>query len=261
MVLTDFFGYQNEGYHFKLYGISHLIPMIIMVLLIILLYLFRDKIKNYKYEANIRYYLGALMILNQMAYAYNNIYITSALYSDGILNQYPFPFASVTKDLPLSLCGISMILTGFMMFNRSKKLFDILYFWVICGATLAILLPSAIANDTYGHFGPDKFRYYQFWIGHIGIVFIIAYMIMIWRYQITIKSFFSSYIWLVIFGLGTLVVNILIDANYLFMMNPDDTGLTFFPTYPYSIFIFLLLAFIFYILSYLPWYLKKKKFN
>jgi hypothetical integral membrane protein (TIGR02206 family) len=259
MLFNNFFGYQDEGYVFKIFGFAHFIPIIIMFILIFFLFYYRKKIRLWKYEALFRHFFGALMILNQMAYTYNNIYITSLLYKDEAIGAFPFPYASVTKDLPLSLCGISMILTGFLFFNKSKRLFAILYFWVICGATLAIIFPSAIANNTYGHFGPDKFRYYQFWIGHIGIIMIIAYMIIVWEYKIKLKSLIYSFIWLIIFGASTLIVNLILDANYLFIMNPKDTGLNFLPNYPWSIPSFILLGFIFYLIIFLPWHFIEKR--
>lgn len=249
--MSDFFGYQNDDYFFHYFSFPHLLPIIVMFFIIFLLFIFKNHIRNYKYEEKLRYIIGSMIIFTQMAYTYNNVYISEST---------SMQFATITKDLPLSLCGASMILSGFMLFIKSKKLFNILYFWVMIGALLAILLPSAIANDTYGHYGPDKFRYYQFWIGHIGIILIIFYMIFIHKFTITLSSTIYSFIWLMAFGVFVLFINISIKSNYLFINNPDDTGLTFFPPYPYSVPFFILLAVILYTLAYLPWfYINKRK--
>lgn len=56
-MFSHFFGYQNEDYTFNYYGISHIIPIVILLLIIFTLYLFRNKIKSNKYEANIHYLL------------------------------------------------------------------------------------------------------------------------------------------------------------------------------------------------------------
>ncbi|ERJ12586.1 Integral membrane protein [Haloplasma contractile SSD-17B] len=258
-ILSNFFSYPEDGYTFKYYSLDHLVPLIIMLIIILILYKYRMKIQQYKHEKIVRYVIAAVIILTQMSYGWNNAYIGEQMRES--LNKVQAPIqASIQKDLPLSLCGIAMVLAGIMLFINSKKLFDVLYFWVFCGSSLALFLPSALKVSNYDYdFGPTRFRYYQFFIGHIGIVLIIMYMIVVLGHKINKQSLIRSFLWLNVFAISTLFINYALGSNYLFLVDPDKTGITFFPKQDIlTLITFETVALVFFLLAFLPWYYKEK---
>ncbi|MFA6829644.1 MAG: hypothetical protein WCR67_02940 [Bacilli bacterium] len=62
-----FFGYGEEG-DFQYFSLAHFLPIIILILAIVLTYLFRNKIRNLKWEGKIRYILAFTMIIVEMSF-------------------------------------------------------------------------------------------------------------------------------------------------------------------------------------------------
>ncbi len=245
-LLKDFFGRGPIGYEFNYFSLAHILPLMALILLIILLFIFRNKIKHSPYEYNIRITLAAFIIINEMMFVWDQVYL-------GV--------ASISNDMPLHLCGIGMYVTAFMLLLNSKKIFEVFYFWILCGAVMGLITPAALVLNDYPDFGPMNFRYYQYFIGHSALIIFIFYMIFISKYIITFKSFIKSYIILNIYALFILFINYLIDANYLYLRGAIDGAslLDILPKFPYNIIVLDVLAFIAFLIAYLPWYFINKK--
>lgn len=61
-----FFGYAEKG-NFKYYSLAHFIPIILLALAIYLTHRYRDKLKNWKHEENLRFIFAFVMLLAAMA--------------------------------------------------------------------------------------------------------------------------------------------------------------------------------------------------
>ncbi len=245
-ILGEFFGLGDENYQFKYFSIEHLLPILIMFLLIFLLVKYGKKVKNFKYEERLRYYIAAFLIFLQMSANWQDIYIGTA---------------NIQRALPFQLCSMGMILSGFMLMIKSQYLFDMLYFWIICGSINALITPTPLVHIDRPDLGPMNFRYYQFFLGHIGIVLVIFYMIFVLNYKVTLRSLKRSLIWLNIFAAFVIFVNLNLGSNYLFLNGNEEaaSALDFFPPFPYNLIVFEFLAITIFSLAYLPWYLKKRK--
>jgi len=246
IALKEFFGRGPVGYEFKYFSIAHIIPLILLFLLIFGLYKFRVKIKNFPYEFNIRITLAAFIITNEMLYVWDQVYLGDA---------------SIASDMPLHLCGISMYLTAFMLLLNSKRIFEVLYFWIITGAFMALITPAALILNDSSDFGPMNFRYYQYFGGHSALILFIFYMIFISGYKISFKSLIKSYIFINIFASFVYFINILVDANYLYLRGAIDGAslLDVLPQFPYNIIVLNILILIAFTLAYLPWYYISQK--
>lgn len=243
--LNYFFG-KGDEIEFENFTIAHLAPILVGAAIIFLLYRYRDKIAACKNEHRFRYAIAFVMIISEMAYYWRLIAIPE-------LGPNP------VDHLPITVCGWVAIFGSYMMVGKSQYLFDICYFWAICGTVFALITPTVI---TYT--GPTRFRYYQFWtehlIGYIGVF----YLIFVHKMRPTFKSLFRSYGWLWILAIVAFVANRIIGpgANYLFMAKPEDTPSILDilpPNFALRILVMGTVVTSLFFLAYLPWYLKDRK--
>lgn len=243
--MQNFFNHGIEG-EFSYFSLAHFMPIIIMLIIIYLVYRYREQIRNWKYEENARIIFAAILLLSDMSYFWHKIYIG----------------ANVANHLPVTVCGWAAIMSAFMLLTKKKGIFDVVYFFVLAGSINALITPAVIIDN-----GPTHFRYYQFWVEHTSIFIAVFYMIFVFGYKINLKSMLRSGIVLVILTLLAIYVNANIEgANYLFLSTTEagDSVLNFLPS---NLGLRLLLmgsviGFL-YFLAYLPWIFinKKEKLN
>lgn len=240
-----FFGNGTEE-EFTNFSLAHFAPIIITAVIIYLIYRYRDKIKDSKYEKNFRYIIAFVMIISEMSYYWRLV---------GIPSLGPNP----VDHLPITVCGWAVVFGSYMVIGKTQSLFDIVYFWIFAGSIFALITPTVISFT-----GPTRFRYYQFWVEHtIGYV-AIFYMVFIHKMRPTVKSAVRSYVALVVLAVVAYSANQIIGpgANYLFMARPESTPSILDilpPNFILRIFIMALAVSALYVLSYLPWYLMDKK--
>lgn len=243
--LRYFFG-VGQSEEFANFTLAHFAPIAVAVAIIILIYRFRDRIKNLKNEKAFRYTLAMILIISEMAYYWRLI---------GVPSLGPNP----VDHLPITVCGWAAVFASYMVIGKSQTLFDLSYFWALSGSIFAIITPTVI---TYT--GPTRFRYYQFWAEHLFIYIAVFYMIFVHKMRPTKKSFVKAYI-----GIGLLAViayyaNELIGpgANYLFMARPESTPSILDilpPIFALRILIMIAAVTVLFVLAYLPWHIKDKK--
>lgn len=243
--LTYFFG-AGEEVEFKLFGMSHFVPIIAMILVIVLIYKNKDKIRESKHEEKIRYFLAFAMIISEMSYYWRLV---------GMPSLGPNP----VDHLPISVCGWAIIFCSYMVIGKSQTLFDISYFWLFAGSIFALITPAVI---TYT--GPTRFRYYQFWAEHTLGYIAIFYMIYVHKMRPTFKSMAKSYGALMVLTAIAYYANQLIGpgANYLYMAKPESTPSILDilpPNFALRFLIMLIAITSLFFVAYLPWYLKDKK--
>ena len=239
--MGEFFKLGTEG-DFRYFTLPHFLPIILMLIIIAMIYKYRDQLKHYKYEKNIRLALAFTMIVSDMSYFWQRMYIG----------------ADIKDHLPLTICGWACILAALMLLSESKFLFDIVYFWILAGSTNALITPAVITSS-----GPANFRYYQFWIEHTTIYIALFYMIFVFKMRPTWQSFRRSFIALAIFvSFGVYVNTQIPGANYFFLATTEagDSVLNFLPT---NIIIRILVMgtvmFILYLIAYIPYIIKDLK--
>ena len=243
--LRYFFGAGSQP-EFANFTLQHFIPIALMLGCIILIYRFRDRLRDSKRETAIRYTLAFAMIISEMAYYWRLI---------GVPSLHPNP----TDHLPITVCGWAIIFCSFMIVGKSQTLFDISYFWLFAGTVFALITPTVI---TYTGF--TRFRYYQFWFEHTLGYIAVFYMIFVHKFRPTIRSAVKSYASLAILSLVAYAANRLIGpgANYLFMARPEDTPSVLDilpPVFAVRILVMVGVITLLYFLAYLPWLLKDRK--
>ena len=132
--MKDFFGYffgKGEEPEFTNFTLPHFAPIIVTVVLILLIYRFRDKLRESKHDVTLRYIMAFVLIISDMSYYWRLIGITS-------LDPNPI------DHLPITVCGWAVIFCSYMVIGKSQTLFDISYFWLFSGSIFALLTPTVI---------------------------------------------------------------------------------------------------------------------
>jgi len=206
MFFTD-----QVGIEFQEYGIWHILPLAVIVLGVILIYLFRNKLRNYKHEKYIRYGMATFAIIMELS-----------LHAWKIgTGTWHFP-----DSLPIGLCAFSLFMSIYVLFTKSWKVFEIAYFWSL-GGLVSVLFPDIL-------FGPDRFRYYQFLLSHMIFFWGFMYMMFVHGYIPTNKSFKKSF--LLLLGMVTIVIiplNFAWNANFMYLRTPGDTPFLLFDGHGY----------------------------
>ena len=170
-----FFGAGTEV-EFSLFTPAHFAPVLLALAVILLIRRHRNALANWKYEENLRYVLCFALLISDMAYYWRLV---------GVPALQPGP----VENLPIGVCGWAVIFCGIMVLGKSRKLFDIAYFWLLSGSLFALITPTPL---TYT--GPTRFRYYQFWAEHTLGYIAIFYMIFVHNFRPNFRSMIRSYI-------------------------------------------------------------------
>lgn len=243
--LQYFFGIGDQ-IEFTNFTFAHVVPILVMLAVIFAIYHFRKPLQTYKHEQVFRYILAFALIVSEMSYYWRLV---------GVPSLGPNP----VDHLPITVCGWAVVFCSYMVIGKSQTLFDISYFWLLCGSVFALLTPTVISYT-----GPTRFRYYQFWAEHTLGYVAIFYMIFVHKMRPTVKSVIKSYIALIVLAVIAYFANSMIGpgANYLFMAKPEDTPSILDilpPNFALRLLIMAAAITALYTLAYLPWYLKDRK--
>ena len=243
--LHYFFG-KGEQIEFTYFTLAHFLPILVAVAVIILIYRNREHILNSRFEEKYRYILAFMLIVSEMSYYWRLIALPE-------LGPNPI------DHLPITVCGWAAVFASYMVVGKNQKLFDICYFWLLCGSIFALITPTVISYT-----GPTRFRYYQFWAEHLLGYVAIFYMIFVHKMRPTIKSAVRAYIWLLVLAAVAYFANDLLGpgANYLFMAKPEATPSILDilpPVFWLRILVMISVVTILFFLAYYPWYAKDRK--
>ena len=237
--MGPFITHDYLGEPFHLFGTIHLLTIGLIILLSILIYVFRDRFTD-RGRYVFRYGVAIVVILNEIFWHIWNII-------GGTWN--------IQKLLPLWVCSVLIWLIPFLLISKNRFLFDFYYFMGIIGAV------QAIATPDIGIYGFPHSRYFQFFIGHGGLLLAVFYMTWVEGFRPTWKS-----VWRVLIGMNiywgfTAIVNALIGSNYLYTGGKLETAsmLDVLGPYPWYLLSMEVLGWILIIALYLPYAIRDKK--
>lgn len=159
----------------------------------------------------------------------------------------------VSFALPLQVCSISLILCLILLATNSPTMFQIVYFLGLAGAFQAILTPELFL-------GFPHFRFFQFFITHMAIVWTGLFYVAVMKYRPTFKGLLLSFGFLNVSAAVAYIGNRLTGGNYMFLsFKPTNASLIdYLGPYPYYIISLELIAFGLFLLLYLPFFLKRR---
>lgn len=191
-----FFGYGEKG-DFKYFSFAHFIPLILLGVTIFLLWKFRHKLRNSKFEGKFRFILAFIMIIVEMSYFWRLLYVGG----------------DYTTKLPITICGWTAILSAFMLMSKNQSLFDICFFFTLTAGLQPLLTPAVIMTT-----GPAYYRYYQFWLEHTLTFVALFYMIFSYGYRPKWSSMLKAFgLFAVITSVALIANSTIPGANYLYL--------------------------------------------
>ncbi len=160
----------------------------------------------------------------------------------------------ISRDLPLFLCSFMGLVIAIFTYFRNYWMYEILVFWILAGTTQAILTP-----DISKPF--PELEYFRYWIVHLGLVIIILYATIVFKFKPTIKSVFKSIIALQLYIFIIFFVNWILNSNYSYLTRKPEvaSALDYLGDWPMYIVYAELIAIPYFLLIYLPFYFINRK--
>ena len=132
--------------------------------------------------------------------------------------------------LPLQMCGASVFLTIALLLTRNYRIFQLLYFWGLGGAGVAILTPDIqypfphVLNITY-------------FTSHALIIVGVAYMMANFGYRPTLGSLGGTILFSNLYMAAMFPLNALLGTNFLFVSEkpPSLSLLDFMGPWPWYV--------------------------
>ena len=159
------------------------------------------------------------------------------------ITVYDWPW---TISLPLALCRINEFLCIYMLLKRSYRVFEIAYFLAI-GSVAALLTPDLPVGF------PDT-RFLLFFLSHGLTVLAVLYTIFAYGFRPTLRSVGAVFVFLALYTVLIAGLNLLLEANYLFLMEKPEgaTILDYLGPWPVYVFVMVGMAIALCLLCYLP---------
>ncbi len=196
MRFFDYTSLEDSAQH-GLTLIERIIPVLIIVLIVYLIYKYKDKIKDYKHESRIRITLGILMLFGELSFMTWNLY------------HHFQGNVRFIETLPLHLCSYAIWGLAFVMFTKNKRVFTTVYIFAVV-SFLALVFPNL-------NHGVNSFRYYQLFFSHGLLLVALFYLYKIHDFYPNKKELIHSFVVLQIIIVYSLILNVLLNTDFLFI--------------------------------------------
>ncbi len=120
-------------------------------------------------------------------------------------------------DLPLDLCNLTALLLPALVWHPSRRIHEVLYFWVLAGTFQAVLTPNLVN-------GFPHFTFFKYWIVHGGLLVIIVFVTAGFRLYPTGRGILRAFGWLHVYLVAVVGANLLLGANYFYVLRKPPTA-------------------------------------
>jgi hypothetical integral membrane protein (TIGR02206 family) len=213
---------------FTFFGASHITVLCILIVGFFAIYSVRYT--NTAVRTIVRWSIVSTLLLQTIIF--HTWHITQGQY---ILGSY----------LPFHLCSVSLYLVVFSLIFKTPFLTNLTYYIASVSALLALLSPDVQPDQNF-----PSFRFMEFFISHIFILFGVWFMLVIDKIHITYRMIWYSFAVLFCYMLVIFPINYITNGNYLFLKEKPASGGLFalFPPEPYHILVLIPATFaVFYI--------------
>lgn len=237
-LMKSYFGHDYQLYPFTLFSLEHIVVLIVFIILTFGLFQLRDWLRKFDYPLRLSFFIALLGL--ELLY---HFWLISGGYWD------------IRYTLPFQLCSISLILCLILLVTNRKELAEILYFIGGAGAFAALVTPELFL-------GFPHFRFFQFFITHIIIIWTALYYIWVKGNVPSIKGVWKAFLFLNGCAFLAFWVNKWTDGNYMFLSQKPVNGslIDFLGPYPYYILSLEGIALGLFWLLWLPFAIKGRRF-
>lgn len=160
---------------------------------------------------------------------------------------------TLSLDLPLHFCHLSLIFSVILLLKPSQYLFEITYFWGLGGAIQTMLTPDTTGFDNY-------LSYFLMHAHHAMIILTCLWLAVVDGYRCRPGSIKRTFILTNIIIWPVWFVDWLVDANYMYLMKrpPTDSPLVF-GEWPWYIINVELVALVLFLIINIPMVILRRK--
>ena len=200
--MDRFFSGEHGGPSLELFGMPHIIALIIVGLINVALLAVGQRLSP-RWRKIVRCTLASVLIVDE------------ALWH--LWNWTPGRW-SVETTLPLHLCSILVFMSAILSVDKSYGLYEFVYLLAIAGASKALLTPDA------GAYGFPHFCFFQTFIFHGSIVTAAVCITAVEGCRPTLQSIKRILIRGNIYAVLVGIINALLGSNYLFVAHKPATA-------------------------------------
>lgn len=193
---------------FQLFSTAHLITIFLTVFFAVVLPVFVRKMDKKRLTMTIAWVLAGIMVVNEVVW-----------YIWGLYNLDVTTF--LKYFLPFHVCGAGMYLASFALVSRNKIAYEIAFYWGLAGTVQAVLTPSI--REAF-----PSYDFVRFFLKHSGFVVGIIYATWGMKMRPRFRSIFITVGVTLVLLMVTAIVNVLLDANYMFLCRPPDVESPFY---------------------------------
>jgi len=187
------FLFDEKYLGFEFMGLAHFGALLFVVLSIILIFIFKNKIAS-RTDLIIRRTAAVLMVLMEWTfYAWS---LRDGFFQTGLL--------------PFGVCAVSMYVTSYALWTKNEKVFQLIFPWAVAGALISLTV--ADLSYTFPHF-----RFFHYFGNHSLFLLGNIYMLVVLKFKFTYKHLLKSTLYLLIYAIIMYPVNYLLDSNHLFL--------------------------------------------
>lgn len=180
----------------------------------------------------------------------NAIIFTAVLYTVQLFKTFIRIYLgnfNIATDLPLELCNIIPLVMIIALLRKSRTLLSIIFFWIMAGTIQANITPTLL--NTFPHY-----EWIRYWLIHTGLPIMAIYTFYVFGFRYNFRDIVRSALAMNIVAATVYVFNIILDANYMYLVAKPPPGTVYdilgpWPWYIVSLEVALL---IFFSISYLP---------
>ena len=187
----------NERYNagMEMFNIAHVLVMIAFILLLVPLFIFKNKIADSKRADFIfRMCIATMALVLEVTF---HVWTYTTQGFDLIM-------------LPFGLCAMTNILTIIALYGNFQKVFRITYYWALTGGILSILF----VDMTYM---PPHFRFFHFFIIHYYFIVAALYFVGSGKTKLRLRDLFISFGIVSVVGFSTFIAGFWIKTDWLFV--------------------------------------------
>ncbi|MBK5347436.1 TIGR02206 family membrane protein [Bacillus sp. TH44] len=184
------------------YSRQHVVILFIMLVGIFFLYQYQDLLRQSEWNITVRYAIAFLFIGSEIGLH---------------MWEWKAGIFELGTSLPFELCTISLLLASIMIVTKSYRIYEIVFFTGIIGASQAILTPNV-------QYAFPHFRFIEFFIAHVLLIWAPLFMTWVEGYRPTLQSIKRTMIFLNIVIPIVSFVNYKTGGNYMFLAHKPETA-------------------------------------
>ncbi|WP_419872853.1 TIGR02206 family membrane protein [Candidatus Pristimantibacillus sp. PTI5] len=187
---------------FEMFSAAHYAALAVLIAACVFIVMFRKQMRKPKLNRAMRFGLAILLLCCEISLQLS--YVLEHRWGVG--------------SLPFQLCSLMLLVSALVLIAKRERFYDALFFLGSMGALQALLTPNL--DEAFPHF-----RYFHFFIAHIGIIGSSLFILAVERYRPTFRSVLRAMLWLHVLAIPAAITNSIAGTtNFMFLARKPSTA-------------------------------------